>query len=322
MLVNGTDTILYTCAIEAAHPANDRPYIRLRIRQPYSNRAILMKATAPEGRVHFYNTTHLANDVGNWGQDFQGTLPDWTAGNPEYGIGDPASTESAITVAAYRAEYYSPGGTELGGDPAAFTTLGPTLDERMKPDIAAPGVSVASSISSVTDNNYSTYLEVDFEGVTYPFAKFSGTSMSSPTVAGIAALLLEADPTLSPAEVREILTNTARTDDETGELPPEGSTLWGHGKVHAWRAVAEVLGVNGVPVVAVPGCVLAPNPAQETLHVFRAEPGPWRIMNLQGQILQQATSQERTLTLSIAELPAGLYLFDTAGSNALRFVKN
>jgi hypothetical protein len=184
-------------------------------------------------------------------------------------------------------------------------------------------VSVASSISSVTDNNYSTYLEVDFEGVTYPFAKFSGTSMSSPTVAGIAALLLEADPTLTPAEIREVLTNTARTDDETGDLPPEGSTLWGHGKVHAWRAVAEVLGVNSVPSTDAPGnCILAPNPVRETLFVIRPQPGPWRILNLHGQVVKASNSGDAVLNLSLTELPAGMYLFDSAGSKALRFIKH
>jgi subtilisin family serine protease len=96
----------------------------------------------------------------------------------------------------------------------------------MKPDIAAPGVNVASSISSFTDASYSTTETITFNGVEYDFAKFSGTSMSSPCVAGIVALLLDANPGLTPFEIKQILQATAREDDETGGgelLPLQGA---------------------------------------------------------------------------------------------------
>lgn len=325
MMVHNGDTILYNLAIESAHPANGRPYMRLRVNQPHPNYAVILHATAPDGRVHFYNTTHLSNDVGNWGQDFQGTLPDWTSGDANYGIGDPASTESVITVAAYRAEYFSPGGTELGGQPANFTTLGPTLDERMKPDLAAPGVSVASSISSVTDANYSLYDDVEFEGTTYPFAKFSGTSMSAPAVAGIAALLLEADPTLSPAEVRQVLKDNARQDDETGEIPDEGSTLWGVGKVNALWAVQDVLGVNRVVEVGSGDWRVWPNPALDHAQLQFPSPGmPFEVVDAAGRVWQRSQSELGPTTIDLNGWPTGMYFitFETAqGKTALPLVK-
>src|SRR5690606_115079 len=157
---------------------------------------------------HFWNVTELDNDVGNWGQAFQAPLNGWTVGDREYGISEPACTESLITVAAYNGEYQTGNGNWAGGNIAAFSSWGPTMDGRIKPDLAAPGVSVASSISSFTDNSYSSILNVPFEGRTYPFARFSGTSMSAPAVTGIVALLLEADPTLTPAEVKELLKST------------------------------------------------------------------------------------------------------------------
>ncbi len=325
VLVHEGDTIEYNLALESAHPANGRPYMRLRIRQPFSSYAILMRATAPEGRVHFYNTTHLANDVGNWGQDFQGSLPGWTAGDPEYGIGDPASTESVITVAAYRSEYFSPGGTELGGDPAYFTTLGPTLDERAKPDLAAPGVSVASSVSSVTDGNYNLYDEVEFQGTTYPFAKFSGTSMSAPTVAGIVALLLEADPTLTPDEIRELLKDTAREDADTGDIPAEGSPLWGMGKVHALWAVQAVLGINPVGEVGGEAARVWPNPAADQIQLLLPHPGlPWQLFDARGRMMRQGQGGANPVTIDLQGLPSGLYwvTFVADGAQArLKFIK-
>ena len=62
----------------------------------------------------------------------------------------------------------------------------------------------------------------EFDGMTYEFAKLSGTSMSSPAVAGIVALMLEANPNLSPSDVRDILEATARQDQATGDLLAEG----------------------------------------------------------------------------------------------------
>ena len=63
---------------------------------------------------------------------------------------------------------------------------------------------------------------------------------------GIAALVLEADPTATPQEVKDALMHTARTDTYTGAIPTGGSTQWGMGKVNAYQAVREVLWMNNV----------------------------------------------------------------------------
>ena len=49
--------------------------------------------------------------------------------------------------------------------------------------------------------------------------------------------MLEANPELTPADVRSILEFTARQDNYTGELPGEDENVWGHGKVTASQAV-------------------------------------------------------------------------------------
>lgn len=311
--VSGNDTVVYQAAVEAAHPVNGRPYMRLRIATPPANRGIAMKVTAPSGRVHAWNTTYLSNEVGNWGQDFYGTLPGWTGGDAEYGISDPASTESVITVAAYRSEYFSPGGTELGGEVAYFTTHGPTLDERHKPDLAAPGVSVLSSISSFTDNSFALSQTAPFNGVDYPFARFSGTSMSSPTVAGIAALMLEADPTLTPAEVKAVLKATARQDDETGWLPAEGDPVWGVGKVNAYAAVMDVLGLSGAAAgTEGPRADVWPNPARQQLVAqCPAAPGRWRLVDFTGRVVAEGTfAGGERLTVPVGAYARGSYVWE------------
>ena len=68
----------------------------------------------------------------------------------------------------------------MGGTLANFSTYGPTLDERLKPNVSAPGVSVESSLSSFRDGSYSVTSQAEWAGTTYEFGKLSGTSMSSP----------------------------------------------------------------------------------------------------------------------------------------------
>ena len=127
--------------------------------------------------AYAWNHTHLSNDVGNWGQDFQAAQPGWLAGDPSYGIQQPACGESVI---AGRLQFGIPclQGTEVGGTLANFSSYGPTLDGRLKPNVSAPGVNVESSLSSFRDGNYSV-TSTSENGGTYDFAKLSGTSMSS-----------------------------------------------------------------------------------------------------------------------------------------------
>jgi subtilisin family serine protease len=65
-----------------------------------------------------------------------------------------------------------------------------------------------------------------------------GTSMATPHIAGITALLLEANPELTPEEVRDILQTTAVKDDYTGEVP---NNFYGMGKVDALAAMQNVV---------------------------------------------------------------------------------
>jgi subtilisin family serine protease len=91
-----------------------------------------------------------------------------------------------------------------GAHLAGFSSRGPVSDSYdIKPDIVAPGVSVYST--------YPEYIHSPEEGIDYSkaYARISGTSMASPHVAGIAALILQAHPDYTPADVKEALQNTA-----------------------------------------------------------------------------------------------------------------
>ena len=321
--VTNGDTIVYDVAMEAAHPNNGRPFLQIRVRKGTSNLAVVLQATADNGRVHAWNHTHLSNDVGNWGQDFQAAQPTWLAGDPYYGIQQPACGQTVIAVGAYSSEYLNSQGTEVGGSLAYFSTYGPTLDERLKPNVSAPGVNVESALSSFRDGSYSVTSTAELDGTTYDFGKLSGTSMSSPATAGVVALMLEANPNLTPGDVRTILEWTAREDNDTGSLPVEGDLVWGHGKVTASQAVMTSLGwVSnvGLPYVPAPEdgqeLLVYPNPVTDVMWVagMTTLQGTWTLLDTQGQVVRSGAATP-WFKVSVEGLPEGLYVLQTTGTD-------
>ena len=311
-VVVNNDTIVYDVVLEPSHPANGRPFMQMRIHKGSANVAVLMQVTGESGRVHAWNHTHLTNDVGNWGQDFQAAQSGWLSGDPYYGIQQPACSHSVIAVGAYASEYLNPVGTEVGGTLANFSTYGPTLDERLKPNVSGPGVSVESSLSSFRDIGYSVTNTVEFDGTEYEFARLSGTSMSGPAVAGVVALMLEANPELTPADIRSILESTARQDEDTGELPAEGDHVWGHGKVTASQAVLAALNWDsslGAPDFLAKRPRIFPNPVRERLWFSGLSGGKstWEIFDLHGQLCQSGRTFDLS-SMDVSMLHPGLYI--------------
>ena len=135
-----------------------------------------------------------------------GVVPVVSAGNEynEVGAGSvssPASAARAIAVAAVRTSGSPPVSAH-----ADFSSVGPTpISVRLKPDVAAPGVDILSSVPG-------------------GWSSLSGTSMSAPHVAGAAALLLQRHPGWSVADVKSALiaTGTRATigGDGDGEATP------------------------------------------------------------------------------------------------------
>ncbi|MGB0851231.1 MAG: S8 family serine peptidase, partial [Bacteroidia bacterium] len=261
-LVIGADTIRYNFELEGSNPLNNNPHTRLRIQSKNTSLRIGLKAYAEDGDVHFYNVTELTTDVGNWGMPFSAFLPGWVEGDAKYSLGEPASTRSVITVAAHGSETFTSQGIMGGGFIADFSSEGPTIDGRMKPDVSAPGVNVASSVSSFTNRSFTLLENVSFKGKNYPFSRFSGTSMSSPATAGVVALMLQANPNLYADEAKVILHNTAREDIRTGILPKTGDLTWGWGKVNSYAAVkaSEYKFANVDDLESVNDLLLKPNP--------------------------------------------------------------
>ena len=306
-IIAGLDTVWYNISADAVHPLNNKPQMRLRVKNTNTSLKILLKSTADTGTVHYWNLTELTNDVGNWGMPFSTSGSGTSAGNNLNGISEPACSDDVITVGAYASQYSASNGTLVGGGIASFSSIGPRYDGAMKPDISAPGVAVISSISSYTDAAFTSSGSVDFNGRTYHFAKFSGTSMSSPMVAGVAALILDANPYLSARQVKEIIMETARQDNITGIIPVEGSTRWGAGRVNAYAAVKLALQTIGLeePANDLMWSVF-PNPVANELHFTIVEelPKQAEIVNLNGQVNLRAIINGK---LNVSDLSPGNY---------------
>jgi subtilisin family serine protease len=315
------DTIVYDVVAEASHPNNGRPFLQMRIHKGNSGLGVVLQFHAESGTVHAWNHTHLSNDVGNWGQDFQAAQPTWLQGNPYYGIQQPACSNSVIAIGAYSSESLNSVGTEVGGTLAYFSSYGPTLDGRLKPNVSAPGVSVESSLSSFRDGTYTVTSTAEFDGMTYDFAKLSGTSMSSPATAGVVALMLEANPTLTAGDVRDLLEQTAREDNDTGALPSEGDWVWGHGKVTASQAVFAA--ANMASLVQEFGSSggqtslrCAPNPVEQFFWVTGERPQhvKWTLLDLHGHTCRKGNGST-PFVVDMDALTSGVYFFRALGED-------
>ncbi len=114
------------------------------------------------------------------------------------------------------------------------SSIGPTFDGRLGVDVSAPGSNLVTTYNP--KSYYATFrgnLIRDGNGL-YGIA--NAVSSAAPTVTGIIALMLQANPSLDAAQVKQILQQTAKSDAFTGTVP---NTTWGYGKVDALGAVSR-----------------------------------------------------------------------------------
>lgn len=153
--------------------------------------------------------------------------------------GDSLASVYTTTVGQGNASYIDFGTLSLvdqSKTPASFSSIGPVSETAaIKPDITAPGVDIMSTQPAFLinpDHNATDY--------SYAYARMSGTSMATPHIAGIAALMRQSYPNASTAEIKIRLMNTANpTLIKSGVLSaPTASVLEiGAGFVDPMRAL-------------------------------------------------------------------------------------
>ena len=221
------------------------------------------------------------------------------------------------------------------GKLAPFSSRGPMIDGRIKPDIAAPGITIASAMSSYsashtpTGDDSSSVISVisgyqhPVTGNSYYYTEFLGTSASSPAAAGIVALFLQANPNLTPEQVREVIRTTAIEDAHTGNIPAGGNNNWGYGKLNAYGAIKKILqmpaGVYNFQGQKL-DCVLYPNPnnGQFTIDYTSAgsETITIEVISVAGSKVARKSwnvnAGNNRQQLDLSEFPKGFYIVRVA----------
>jgi hypothetical protein len=165
-------------------------------------------------------------------------------GRVQYGgITAPANAPWVVTVGAT-----SHTGTIDRADDsiARFSSRGPTpVDYVAKPDIVAPGVGI-ESLSAPGSSLYKSlpaFLLAGSVSTTFsPYLSLSGTSMAAPVVTGTVALMLQANPSLTPNAVKAILQYTAQDSPVYNALTEGAGLLNAHGAIQLARYFADQAG--------------------------------------------------------------------------------
>jgi len=151
-------------------------------------------------------------------------------------------SDKVITVGSYiNRNYYTNANFAITRDTSlevgqlsSFSSRGPTRDGRIKPDITATGEWVLSA-GTQSELNILSATEPTKVAAGKKHKRSSGTSMSSPMVAGICALYLQKNPTATWLDVKTAILNCADHDNFTGSTLPDNN--WGYGKVNAYASV-------------------------------------------------------------------------------------
>jgi hypothetical protein len=134
--------------------------------------------------------------------------------NDQRSLTTPSTADSAICVVGYEVN---------SGHRDASSSLGLTRHNKPKPEVTAP-------TQVMTTNGL-----------------FGGTSAAAPHLAGLGALLLQANPLLSTSQFRQLLADSSRRDLATGTIPPH-RTDWGYGKQYSLGAFQAALPKSGQSV--------------------------------------------------------------------------
>ncbi len=307
------DTIVFNYGVSSTNPYNQAPNVRLRVKRTTACQ-FAIGVVASEGTFHAWNLAELTKAWGNWGGDFY-AIPQWpksVAGDNLYAVSTPANIDQVITVAAHQAHFLNNAGYSVGGNIADFSSSGPSFHNVTKPTVSAPGKNVVSALSSFTNTYTGTYSKtITFNDRTYRFVSLSGTSMSGPFVAGVCALMLQANPYLSSAQVLNIIAESAYQDNYTQSA---GVLRFGHGKVDAHHAVQMALNTVGVDDHVQPAqtqYTLYPNPASNSLFVTmltEQERALCTVYDLSGRTVCQSVLYPGVNRMEVSHLTPGCYI--------------
>lgn len=331
----GVDAYM-TLVSQSSRASNGRPniYIESVANHIASNRKLGIIITGEDGgEVHIWN--------GSYGPLISGNKNGWTEGDTESTISEVGGTGKAvISVGSYNtvfeyatlsgAVYQFPSATSLG-DVSSFSSKGPTIDGRVKPDISAPGMIVIAAANRQAIYPSDAADKTTFNGETYYYDVNAGTSMAAPCVTGSIALWLEANPDLTTERALEILKATASTDGFTKAPGAHPNNTWGYGKLDTYAglfiAAGNDTGIRQVGEALDEAVVRSNRAAHEVSLSFQNNMGQLRVevATAAGRLVHSDIIENAHLgsshTISTAGWPAGVYIISLNGPTCKQSVK-
>ncbi len=345
---NGLDTC-FVEFINSTAESNGKPRMTIDIYSKASDSInVTLKGTS--GTIHTWNEYYYYGYTYKYQSAFSALSKSWaTTGDVNSTVSDMGAGDSVLLVGAYASKVnfqdingssWTYSGYVQAGKLVPFSSRGPMIDGRIKPDITAPGLTIATSVSSydtsytATGSHKSSTISSYLDPVTnkrFYYSEFSGTSASAPAASGIVALLLQAEPTLGPKRVHDMITSTAIKDVQTGIIPPGGNNNWGHGKINAYGAMRSFF--DNTSIYSYAGkkieCELYPNPNNGLFTVkYESDKGGelhFEVYNMVGQLIKteqwKTTSGSNIRAVDLSESPAGVYLMKLSSKEGFVSIK-
>lgn len=265
-----------------------------------------------------------------------GGVRGWDDGMTNGSISDLATGNNTLVVGSYNTsdswsaldgQLYRPAADVTNGEISSFSSYGTLADGRNLPHICAPGAAIISSMNSyfvknggVEDNALTAKVEGD--GRTDYWGWAIGTSMAAPHVAGAIALWLEADPTLTINDIKEIVANTAIKDEYVLKA---NKVQAGAGKFDAYEGLKAVLNhkVNGINDIEDESNKLVVTASGErAFKVFLAGARSLNVAvyDITGRPVLKSTAAGNETLVNAQTLPKGMYVLNVNGRHSQRIL--
>ena len=258
----------------------------------------------------------------------------WDNGSTNGSISDMACSKNVLVVGSYNTrnawvsldgKAYNYPGQYTPGYISSFSSYGTLIDGRNLPHVCAPGATTISSTNSYYIDSYNVptsalqakHTESNRNNYWHQQV---GTSMATPAVAGAVALWLEADPTLTIDEVKEIAISTAVSDTYVAAGDP---VQWGAGKFDAYAGLKEVIRRAGVENITVEDdrlMIAEKGSKQFEIFLGNATEMNVTIYNIAGQPMLQQSCEGDEILVDASNLNAGVYIISVNGQHNQRIL--